>query len=116
VLLDTTRLDVFAMGPVTLRWVQVELTIAMDLYTRWIIGLRCSPVSTKSLDVASVLFETIQPRPAPEHWPAGAAWPYHGPPAAVVADVDRADGPRFSGPGLLPDTIVVDHGKVYVSE
>jgi hypothetical protein len=34
VLLDTTRLDVFAMEPVTCRWVQVELTAAMDLYTR----------------------------------------------------------------------------------
>jgi hypothetical protein len=32
-LLDTTRLDVFAMDPVTLRWVQCELTIAMDLTT-----------------------------------------------------------------------------------
>ena len=31
-LLDTTRLDVFAMDPVTLRWVQAELTIAMDLF------------------------------------------------------------------------------------
>ncbi|MDT3444003.1 helix-turn-helix domain-containing protein [Pseudofrankia sp. BMG5.37] len=70
VLLDTTRLDVFAMEPVTLRWIQVELTIAMDLYTRCVTGLRCSPVSTKSVDVASVLFETIQPRPASDHWPA----------------------------------------------
>ena len=31
--MDSTRLDVFAMEPVTLRWVQVELTIAMDLFT-----------------------------------------------------------------------------------
>src|SRR5262245_57115945 len=30
-LLDTTPLDVFAMEPVTLRWVRCELTIAMDL-------------------------------------------------------------------------------------
>jgi transposase InsO family protein len=116
VLLDTTRLDVFAMEPVTLRWVQVELTIAMDLFTRCILGLRLSPVSTKSVDVASVLFETVHPRALPAGWPARAAWPYHGLPAAVVVDVDRADGPLFSGPGLLPDTIVVDHGKVYVSE
>ncbi len=29
-LLDTTPLDVFAMEPVTLRWVRCELTIAMD--------------------------------------------------------------------------------------
>jgi Mu transposase, C-terminal len=30
-------------------------------------------------------------------------------------DAGRADGPRFTGPGLLPDAIVVDHGRVYVS-
>jgi hypothetical protein len=34
VLLDTTRLDVFAMEPVTCRWVQAELSVAMDLFTR----------------------------------------------------------------------------------
>src|SRR5699024_8463746 len=30
VVLDTTRLDVFAMEPVTGRWVNTELTVAMD--------------------------------------------------------------------------------------
>jgi hypothetical protein len=39
-LLDTPRLDVFAMDPVTLRWVQAELTVAMDLYDRCVTGLR----------------------------------------------------------------------------
>src|SRR6266568_2252872 len=38
--LDTTPLDVFAMEPVTLRWVPVELTVAMDLYSRCVLGLR----------------------------------------------------------------------------
>jgi transposase InsO family protein len=47
-LLDTTRLDVFAMDPVTLRWVQAELTLAMDLFDRCITGLRLTPVSTKN--------------------------------------------------------------------
>ena len=41
--MDSTRLDVFAMEPVTLRWVQAELTIAMDLFTRCILGLRVTP-------------------------------------------------------------------------
>jgi hypothetical protein len=31
VLMDTTRLDVFTLDPVTLRWMQAELTVAMDL-------------------------------------------------------------------------------------
>ncbi len=116
VLLDTTRLDVFAMEPVTLRWVQLELTVGIDLFTRCVTGMRLSPVSTKSVDVATVLFETVQPRRMPGHWPAEAAWPYHGLPKAVVVDADRLDAPGLTGPGLLPDTIVVDHGKVFVSE
>ena len=32
-LLDTTRLDVFAMDPVTLRWVQAELTVGWTCMT-----------------------------------------------------------------------------------
>ena len=116
VLMDSTRLDVFAMEPVTLRWVQAELTIAMDLFTRCILGLRVTPVSTKSVDVASVLFEVLSPPAVPEGWPPEAAWPYHGVPGTLVADADTAQGPRFSGPGLLPDTLVVDHGSVYLSD
>ncbi|MEU4233220.1 hypothetical protein AB0F17_53790 [Nonomuraea sp. NPDC026600] len=40
VLMDTTRLDVFALDPMTLKWVNCELTVAMDWYTRCIVGLR----------------------------------------------------------------------------
>jgi hypothetical protein len=116
VLLDSTPLDVFAMEPVTLRWVQAELTIAMDLFTRCILGLRLTPVSAKSVDVASVLFEVLSPPEAPPEWPAEAAWPYHGVPGALVVEPGRACGPRFTGPGMLPDTIVVDHGSIYLSE
>ena len=58
-LLNTTRLNVFAMDPVTLRCLQAELTIAMDLYDRCVTGLRLTPVSTKAVDAAAVLFESV---------------------------------------------------------
>ncbi|MFF0740625.1 helix-turn-helix domain-containing protein [Streptomyces sp. NPDC004111] len=64
VVLDTNSLDVFAMEPLTCRWVRCELTVAMDLYSRCIVGLRLTPVSTKSVDVAGVLYETVRPREA----------------------------------------------------
>ena len=38
--MDTTRLDVFAMDPQTLRSVAVDLTVGMDWYSRCITGLR----------------------------------------------------------------------------
>ena len=77
-LLDTTRLDVFAMDPVTLRWVQAELTVAMDLYDRCITGLRLTPVSTKAVDAAAVLFESVRPLPEPAAGWADVRPPYHG--------------------------------------
>ena len=115
-LMDTTRLDVFALDPVTLRWVQAELTVGMDWYTRCVTGIRVTPVSTKSVDAAAVLYQAYRPRPPGRHWPKNAVWPEHGIPRAVLVDVDAVDGAGASGPAIVPETIVVDHGKIFVSE
>jgi transposase InsO family protein len=115
VILDTNRLDVFAMEPVTCRWVQCELSVAMDLYSRCITGLRLTPVSTKSADVAGVLFETVH---APSHArDDGGALPYCGVPSAVLVDPGTLADAR--GRPLLPsvaaEAVLFDHGKVYLS-
>jgi transposase InsO family protein len=117
-LMDTTRLDVFAMDPITLRWMQAELTIGMDWYTRCVTGIRLTPVSTKSVDAASVLYQAYRPRPASKDWPAQAVWPEHGIPRSVLIDVDAVEGPLVdaAGPAIVPETIVIDHGKIYVSD
>lgn len=117
-LMDTTRLDVFAMDPITLRWMQAELTIGMDWYTRCVTGIRLTPVSTKSVDAASVLYQAYRPRPTGRDWPAQAVWPEHGIPRSVLIDVDAIDGPLVgaAGPAIVPETVVIDHGKIYVSD
>jgi transposase InsO family protein len=115
-LLDTTRSDVFALDPRTLRWVQVEIIVAMDWYTRCITGLRLTPYSTKAADVSGVLYRTFRPRPADVNWPSHAVWPEHGLPRKVLIDKDAwTQEPGAAGPALVPETIVIDHGKVYVS-
>lgn len=122
--MDTTRLDVFAMDPVTLKWVQVELTAAMDWYDRCITGIRVTPVSTQSIDVAAVLFQTCRPRPAGKNWPRHVVWPDHGIPRAVFMDRQALDGEKsgtdqddgVAGPALVPETIIVDQGKPYICE
>lgn len=117
-LMDSTRLDVFGLDPMTLRWVQVELTVAMDWYTRCITGVRVTPVSTKSVDAAAVLYQTYRPRPAGPDWPQDAVWPEHGVPRTVLVDVDAIARTETaaSGPAIVPETLVVDHGKIYLSE
>ncbi|HEV8279939.1 MAG TPA: Mu transposase C-terminal domain-containing protein [Streptosporangiaceae bacterium] len=115
-LMDTTRLDVFAFDPFTLKWVQAELTVGMDWYDRCICGLRLTPVSTKAVDAAAVLYQSFRPRPAGAHWPRHAVWPEHGIPRTVLIDVEQSEGPGLASPPVVPETIVVDHGKIYVSE
>lgn len=126
-LMDTTRLDVFAMDPIMMKWVQAELTVAMDWYTRCITGLRVTPVSTQSIDVAAVLFQTYRPRPPGKDWPSSAVWPDHGIPRGVFVERKALEGDvaeeskggatkGAAGPALVPETIVVDHGKPYISE
>ncbi|MCM8555987.1 Mu transposase C-terminal domain-containing protein [Streptomyces sp. STCH 565 A] len=115
-LMDSTRLDVFALDPVTLRWVQVELSVGMDWYTQCITGIRVTPVATKAVDVSAVLYQGFRPRPAGRDWPRHAVWPEHGIPRSVLVDVDAVEGPGLASPVIVPETLVVDHGKVYVSE
>lgn len=117
VVLDTTPLDVFAMEPVTLRWVPVELTVAQDLFTRCILGLRLTPVSTNAADVANVLYQCVIPQTEATD---DGAWPFHGVPRNVLVGTEEPDGvsqERVAGmPACLPEAIIVDHGKVYVSQ
>lgn len=118
VLMDTTRLDVFALDPVTLRWVQAELTIAMDWYCRCVVGIRVTPVSTKAVDAAATLYQAFRPRPASAQWPAHAVWPEHGIPRSLLLDREAVESPVAgrASPALVPETIIVDHGKIYVGE
>lgn len=116
IVLDTTPLDVFAMEPVTLRWVPVELTVALDLYSRCAVGLRLMPVSTKSQDVANVLYQCVTQQFGVDDQ---SVWPFHGVPKNVLMgfeDINAADNcARDKRPGLVPETIVVDHGRQYLS-
>jgi hypothetical protein len=66
-----------------------------------------------------MMFQVFRPPPAPPSWPDYAVWPHHGIPRAILIDPDQfvtSPGKAASGPALTPETIVVDHGKIYVSE
>lgn len=116
VLLDTTPLNVFAVVPVTGEWLPAELTVAIDLYSRCILGLRVTPGSTKSIDVSGVLLEAFLPFETDVEWGSDARWPYHGVPRALLIDPAKTRLPRFDRPGIVPETLVVDHGKPFLSE
>lgn len=110
VVLDTQDLDVFAMEPVTCRWVPLQLTVAQDLFSRCIVGLRVTACSTKAVDVAGVLFEAICPPPQDAAGPGLA--PYHG----LWDEVVFTEEDVRPGSGLCPpETLIIDHGRAFMS-
>ncbi len=108
VVLDTQDLDVFAMEPVTCRWLRAQLTVAQDLFDRQILGLKVTPVSTKAVDVAGVLFEAVTGRGSGRP----GLGPMHGLPEQLVF---TEFGPEPAEVWCPPETLVIDHGKAFLS-
>lgn len=110
-ILDTQDLDVFAMEPVTCRWVKAQLTVAQDLFDRQILGLKVTAVSTKAVDVAGVLFEAVTGRGS-GHPTLG---PVHGLPERLVFTETGGESGAVEPVWCPPETLVVDHGKAFLS-
>lgn len=118
VLMDTTRSDVYAVDPDTMAWVNCEITVAMEWYSRAVCGLRVTPVSTKSIDGMCVFYQCMRPAPAGRDWPARALWPPVGVPRHVLVEVESLDPKSVcaaASPPIVPGTLVVDHGSIFIS-
>lgn len=127
--IDTTGLDVLVLGDDG-RVISVELTIAIDVATRSIVGSLIVPKrtgrtggmgrwaagrATRSFDTMQVVAQTTAPLPArpgwaPETFMEGSDLPFE--------DLLAAD-PRFAGsaarPVIKPETLVIDHGSPFIS-
>ncbi|KPH99464.1 Integrase catalytic region [Actinobacteria bacterium OK006] len=112
---DTTRLDVLALfDDGTLA--RPELTIAIDVATRAILAAVLCPSATKAVDAALLLAEMAVPHPARPTWPnilrmdRAPALPHQR-----LTTLDERLAGAAARPVVLPETIVVDRGKVFVS-
>ncbi|WTY68933.1 hypothetical protein OG418_00285 [Streptomyces phaeochromogenes] len=112
---DTTRLDVLALfDDGTLA--RPELTIAIDVATRAILAAVLCPSATKAVDAALLLTEMAVPHPARPTWPNILRMD-HAPalPHQRLATLDARLAGAAARPVVLPETIVIDRGKVFVS-
>jgi hypothetical protein len=90
-----------------------KLTLAVDVYTRSIVGFRFTLTSDKSVDVAMVLRDVMMPMPMRPGWDDDAEWPYPGVPAHVIAE---GVGYTVAGkPFFEVETATTDHGSVYAN-
>lgn len=114
VMLDSTPLDVLAVldDGVTGR---LELCIALDVATRSICAAVLRPVGTTSVDAAMLLAQMVVPTAMRPGWDAALSMQrsviHYERLIAVDARLEQA----AARPVIMPETVVVDQGRVYVS-
>ncbi|WP_456113445.1 transposase [Streptomyces niger] len=113
--IDTTRLDIMAVledGSLG----RPELTIAVDVATRSLLAAVLRPQSTKAVDAALLLAEMAVPHPARPTWPTALQLARAQVPYARLLSLDERLQGAAARPVVVPETIVVDRGKIYISE
>ncbi|MCW8384535.1 Mu transposase C-terminal domain-containing protein [Streptomyces justiciae] len=112
---DTTRLDVVAIDGHG-RVARPELTIALDVATRSILAAVLRPEGTKAVDAALLLAEMAVPHPMRPGWETALELAYAAVPYERLLSLDHRFAGAAARPVVVPETIVVDRGKVFVSE
>ncbi|MEU3962797.1 transposase [Streptomyces buecherae] len=113
--IDTTRLDIMAAledGSLG----RPELTIAVDVATRSILAAVLRPHSTKAVDAALLLAEMAVPHPARPAWPQSLHLSRAEVPFERMLSLDERLEGAAARPVIVPETIVVDRGKIYPSQ
>ncbi|MEU6236222.1 hypothetical protein [Kitasatospora sp. NPDC047058] len=115
VMLDTTRLDILAVfdNGTTGR---PELTIALDVASRSVLAAVLRPAGTKAVDAALLLAEMATPHPARPTWPQVLQMSRAPVPYDLLVDADTRLRDMAARPVAVPETVVVDRGRVFVSE
>ncbi|MEU3283302.1 transposase family protein [Streptomyces antibioticus] len=113
--IDTTKLDLLAvLDDGTVR--RPELTIAVDIATRTICAAVLRPESTKAVDAALLLAKMLVPEPMRPAWPKALAASASRLPHARLMEIDARFEHAAAKPVVVPETIVTDHGTVYLSQ
>lgn len=111
--IDSTLLDVLVLlddGVVG----RVELTGMVDVATRSITAAVLRP-TTKAVDASALLARSVTPEPMRPGWAQALRMSVSVLPHRRLADIDARLEHAAARPVIVPDTIVCDHGKVFVS-
>ena len=113
--IDSTPIDVMVLLDTGMP-VRADLTIAVDVATRTICAAVLRPVGTKAVDAALLLARMLVPEPMRPGWSAALRMSASRLPHARLLDVDARMELAAAKPVIVPDTIVIDGGKVFVSD
>ena len=112
--IDSTPIDVMVVLDDGLP-VRADLT-AVDVATRTICAGVLRPVGTKAVDAALLLAKMLVPEPMRPGWANALRLSASRMPYARLVDIDTRMRESAARPVIVPDQIVIDHGRVFVSE
>lgn len=113
--IDSTPIDVMVLlddGTAA----RADLTIVVDVATRTICAALLRPVGTKAVDAALLLARMLVPEPMRPGWSEALRMSASVLPYGRLLDIDARMEAAAARPVIVPDTIVIDGGKVFVSE
>ena len=113
--IDSTPIDVLVLLDSGVP-VRADLTIAVDVATRTICAAVLRPVGTKAVDAALLLARMLVPEPMRPGWSGALRMSASRLPHARLLDIDARMELAAARPVIVPDTIVIDGGKVFVSD
>jgi putative transposase len=111
--IDSTPLDlmvVFPDGSVG----RVDLTAALDIATRTPCAAILRPVATKAVDAAVLLARALTPLPMQPGWHASVGFSRSILPSGMIPGDNELRAGIAAKPVIVPESITVDRGKVYV--
>ncbi|WP_406841105.1 transposase [Streptomyces sp. AHU1] len=112
--IDTTRLDVMAIGEDG-RAVRPELTIALEVATRSVVAAVLREEGTKAVDAALLLAEMAVPHPARPGWGEQLRLAHAAVPYDRLLALDARLQQAAARPVVVPETIVIDRGAIFLS-
>ena len=94
---------------------RAELTGMVDLATRTVTAAVLRP-TTKSVDAALLLARTVTPEPMRPGWADALAMARSALPHQRLLELDQRLAHAAARPVIVPETIVCDHGKAFISQ
>jgi hypothetical protein len=111
--IDSTPLDVLVLLDAGVAG-RVELTGMIDVATRTVTAAVLRP-SARSVDASVLLARTVTPEPMRPGWPEALKMAHSVLPYERLLPVDERLEHAAARPVIVPDTIVCDHGSVFIS-
>jgi putative transposase len=113
--IDSTPIDVLVLLDNGVP-VRADLTIVVDVATRTICAAVLRPVGTKAVDAALLLARMLVPEPMRPSWSQALRMSASVLPHDRLLDIDTRMELAAARPVIVPDTIVIDGGKVFISD